>query len=178
MLRHFVCPIVPHDGHAGGRGAGGGRVAHTGAAWRRVNSMSRFRVGLSGKSGTWESGKRKLKSRGKRKEPGHYSGLYQHTLFFGRDTTPNEESLPETGISACHQLWGQCVRTGNPAGRPPKGRLSASVPTANETTTEGVSHMIVGGNGMDGRFNPTSPCPSPSHPMGRRGNRIVIFNRG
>ena len=43
----------------------------------------------------------------KRKKPGHYSGLFQHTLFFGRDTTPNEESLPEAGYSACHQLWGQ-----------------------------------------------------------------------
>ena len=44
---------------------------------------------------------------GKRKKPAHYSGLFQHTLFFGRDTTPNEESLPEAGFTACHQLWGQ-----------------------------------------------------------------------
>ena len=41
----------------------------------------------------------------KSKEPGHYSGLFQHTLFFGRDTTPNDHRLTDSIYSSCHQLW-------------------------------------------------------------------------
>ena len=42
-----------------------------------------------------------------RKEPGHYSGLYQQHFVFGRDTTPNGFRLTDPGFSSCHQCWGQ-----------------------------------------------------------------------
>ena len=42
----------------------------------------------------------------KRKEPGHYAGLYQQHLFFGWVTTPNAFRLTDSRFSSCHQCWG------------------------------------------------------------------------